>query len=112
MPATPMATSVRPSRQGRPKVSVMMTGMERCRVFFSCAVNSCGGTVGIFRKQERVTASVDVGDINRAVGADQAVVGFRDQHAALAADDAAALGDGQFDDTRIEIVATRPAPGS
>ena len=35
MPATPMATSVRPSRQGLPKVSVMMTGMERCRTFFS-----------------------------------------------------------------------------
>ncbi len=91
MPATPMATSVRPSRQGRPKVSVMMTGMERCRVFFSAPWILRGGTVGILGQQERVAASVDVGDVDRAVGADQAMAGFGDQDAALATHDAAAL---------------------
>ena len=47
----------------------------------------CGGPVGIFGKQEGVAAAVDVGNIHAAVGADEAVAGFGDEHAALAADD-------------------------
>ena len=59
-----------------------------------------------------MAASVNVGDINRAVGANQAVVSLRDEHTPFTANDAAALGDGQFDDTRIETIPARPATGS
>ena len=47
--------------------------------------------VCIFGKQQRVAASVDVGDVDAAVGAQEAVVRLGDEDAVLAADDRATL---------------------
>ena len=68
-----------------------------------------GGTVRIVGEQERVAASVYVGDVHGAVGADKTVASFGDQDAALAPHDAAALPDGQFDRSSIKVIAFRPA---
>ena len=86
-----MATSVSPSRQGLPKVSVMITGMERFRAFLKLKMDFSGGAVGVFGEEESVAAAVYVGDVDGAVGADQAVSSFGNQDAAFAPDDAAAL---------------------
>ena len=86
--------------------------MERCRAFFSSRWILRGGAVGIVGQQERVAASVNVGDVHRAVGADQAVASFGDQDAAFAPHDAAALPDGELDDASVELIALGPAAGS
>ena len=56
-------------------------------------------------------ASIHVGDVDRAVGADQSVVCFRDQNTVFLPHDAAGFGEGQFDDTRVELIAASPATG-
>ena len=70
-----------------------------------------GGAVGIFGKQQRVSASVDVGDVDAAVGAEKAVVGFGDEDAVFAANYGAAFAQGQFDDAGVEGVLFRPCDG-
>lgn len=79
--------------------------------FFKLTMNLRGGAVGIVGEQQCVAASVHVGNIHRAVGADQAVPSLRDQDTALAAHDAAALPDGEFDHASIELVAPCPSAG-
>ena len=39
-------------------------GDGKVQGFFQIAVDSCGGAVGIVGQQQRVTASVNVGDVN------------------------------------------------
>src|ERR1700722_4702104 len=60
-----------------------------------------GGAVGIFGEQQRVTASVDVGDVDATVGAEKAVMRFGNEHAVLTADDGTALAPGTFDHAGI-----------
>ena len=70
-----------------------------------------GGAIRIFGKQQGVAASVDVGNIDAAVGAEEAVVGFGDQNAVLAADNGPALAHSEFDNAGIERVLFRPRDG-
>ena len=70
-----------------------------------------GGTVGIFGKQESVAATVDVGNVHAAVGTDEAVAGFGDEHPALTADDSFALSESDFGDAGVEIVTAGPGAG-
>ena len=109
MPATPMATSVRPSRQGRPKLSVMMTGMESLQASLQLAMQYLRRTrSGSFGQQQRVLAAVDVGNIHAAVGADEAVASFGDQDSVFATDHSLAFLREQLRHARIQIVAARP----
>src|SRR5229473_2715383 len=78
-------------------------GDGKVQSFLELCVDFCRRTVGIFRQQESVTAPVHVGDIHSTVGADQAVASLCDQDAAFAANDATALGDGQFDDASVQV---------
>ena len=71
-----------------------------------------GGTVRIFGKKQRVLTSVDVGDIHATVGANESVVCFGNEHAAFAANDALALGKGNFGDASVKIVPLGPGDGS
>ena len=80
--------------------------------FFQSTMDSRGRTVGIIGQKKGVLASVNVGDVNSAVGADKSVTGFSNQHAAFAANDAAALLDGQLDDAGIEIDSVSPSGGT
>ena len=54
------------------------------------------GTIRIHRQQDRVPAAIHVRYIHAAVGANESVPGFGDQHMALASDDATTLAQGQF----------------
>ncbi len=56
-----------------------------------------------------MTSSIDVGDIDAAVGAEKAVVRLGDQDAVLAAEDAAALAQGEFDDAGVKSILFRPS---
>ena len=84
----------------------MMTGMGKVQDFLQRIVDFCGGTVGVFGQQESVAASVDVGDVDRAIGADQPVMCLGDKDAAFAAYDATALGEGDFDHAGVEVVSS------
>ena len=70
-----------------------------------------GRTVGIFWQQERVPASVDVGNIDAAIRTEKTVAGLRDQDAVLAADYGAAFAQSEFDYAGIEIVSPCPGDG-
>ena len=59
-----------------------------------------------------MAASVNVRDVDGAVGADEAVARFRDKHSPLAAHDAAALTHSQLYDASIKAIVARPAMGS
>src|ERR1700721_292364 len=65
---------------------------------FERASQTGGGAVWVFREQQRVSPSVDVGDVDAAVGAEEAVMRFGNEHAVFAADDRAAFAQGEFDD--------------
>ena len=79
MPARPTATSVCPSRHGRPKVSLMMTATstpssaKRARMRRAEASQSGG-------KQHDAAAGTARALVDPAVGAHEAVVGLGDQH--------------------------------
>jgi len=49
-------------------------------------------------------ASIYIGNIDAAVGAEKAVLSFSDKNAIFAADDGAAFAKGEFDDSGVEVV--------
>ena len=55
------------------------------------AMKFVGRAIWIVGKQQRVAAAIHVGNVDPAVGADEPVAGFGDQHAIFATDDALAL---------------------
>lgn len=85
-------------------------GNGKAGVFFEFTMKLARGAVGIFRKQHRVAATINVRDVNSAVGAEEAVVSFGDEHAVSASDDGFALALSEFDYMRVEIVF--PGPGA
>ena len=78
---------------------------------FELAMQSGGGAVWILGEQQGVAAPVNVRDVDAAVGADESVMGFGDEHTILAANDGAALEQSQFDDAGVEIVLLGPGYG-
>jgi hypothetical protein len=80
------------------------------QAFLEFAMQFSRGAVGVFRKQKRVAAAIDVRNIDTAVGADQAVPGFRDQDAALAPHHPLAFRKSYFGYTRVKLVTLRPRP--
>jgi hypothetical protein len=60
-------------------------------MFFQAAMELGCREVGVYGKEKRSAASVDVGDIYTAVGADQAMPRFGNQHASFATHDFPAL---------------------
>src|ERR1700678_2000346 len=70
-----------------------------------------GGTVRIYRQKQRVTATIDVGDVNAAVGADETKARLRDKHAVFSPDNRAALAQREFDDTCLEAISLCPRDG-
>ncbi len=53
-------------------------------------------------------ASVDIGDVDAAVGAEKSVVSFGDEDAVLATDDRPAFAQCEFDDAGVERILFRP----
>ena len=56
-----------------------------------------------------MAAAIDVGNIDAAIGADQAVTGFSDQNATFAAHHSLAFCESHFGYARVEIVTPRPS---
>ena len=91
MPAQPMATSVRPRRHGRPKVSDTITATSTPRRAAEPVADAAGRAVAVLG-QERGPALVDVGQVDAGVGADEPVLGLADDEVAPPAEDAHRLG--------------------
>ena len=85
-PETPMATSTRPRRQARPKVSVITTGTSTPVQVAQGHPQAVGGAVGVGGEQHR-GAGGGVGAVHPGVGADEAVAGAGDDQVAAAAQD-------------------------
>jgi len=85
---------------------------RKVQAFFQFAVELSCGTVRIFGKQERMTATINVRGIYPAVGADQAVARFRDENSALASHYSLTLCEGHFRHSRVEIVTACPSAGT
>ena len=64
--------------------------------------------VRIGRQEQRVAATIDVGDVHAAVGTDETMMGLGDQHAVLAPDNGAALAQRELDQAGIQIVLLLP----
>src|ERR1700676_3428081 len=86
-------------------------GDRQVCLLLECSAKVGGGAVWIFGKQQRVTASLDVGDVDAAVSAEKAMVRLGDQHAVFAPNDGAAFAQGQFDDAGVEGILFRPRTG-
>ena len=89
MPAMPMANSVKPFAPGTAEAVSNDHGNRKARALFQCAAKIGGGAVGIFRQEQSVPPSIDIRDIDAAVGAQKSVMRLGDQHAVLAADHSA-----------------------
>src|SRR5437016_10362730 len=85
---------------------------RKVQTLFQITMNPGSRAVWIFRQQQSMTTTIKVGNIYAAVGANQAVPRFRDQHSLLAANHTPALRQRQLDDSRIETVVPRPRAGS
>ena len=86
MPAQPMATSVRPRRHVRPKVSLTMTRDVDARRRPEAVADAPGRAVGVLR-QQRGVAALDVRQVDAGVGAHEAVLGLADDEVAPAPQD-------------------------
>src|SRR5437588_2257795 len=86
-------------------------GDRMARAFFEFSMQLFGGAVWIFGEQQGVAASANIRDVDAAVGTDESVMGFGDEHAVLAANDGAAFAQGKFDDSGIEVVFLGPGYG-
>src|SRR5437879_8425738 len=84
---------------------------RKVQTLFQITMNPGSRAVWIFRQQQSMTTTIKVGNIYAAVGANQAVPRFRDQHSLLAANHTPALRQRQLDDSRIETVVPRPPTG-
>src|SRR5208282_3435813 len=97
---------------GTPKTISDDDGNEKFQTFLQLAMELSGRAVGVFGKQKRVAAAVDVRNIHSTVGADQAVLGFRDHDAALAPHHSLALGESHLGYPCVEVVPPRPRTGA
>jgi len=77
-PAAPMATFVRPRRQGRPKVSLIMTAMRLPVRLRRAAASFFRGTVRMAWEQSYNIAPGNIGMVDAGIGADETMMGFRD----------------------------------
>ncbi len=111
MPAMPMANSVSPSRQGRPKLSVMMTGTDDASAFLESASKIGRGAVGVFRKQSACPPPLTLETSTPLLAQRKPWLCFGDEYAVLAADDGAAFAQRQFDDAGIEGILFCPRDG-
>ena len=96
MPATPTATSTVPTRQARPKLSLIMTADLLAGAGAESRANPARRTVGVFG-QQRHLLEPDIGLIDAGIGADKAMMSFDDQRPAAGANDFAALAENYFD---------------
>ena len=81
MPAQPSATSTRPSRQGRPKVSLTITASGPAPRARSASRSRRAERVGIDRQQHGDVGARRVREIDARVRAHEAVARLADQHA-------------------------------
>ena len=91
MPATPMATSVMPCRQARPNESEITTATSTLFSSASASRSLAAEASGSYGKQADGFVAGNVRGVYARVGADETVVGLRDDDAAVHAYDAAAL---------------------
>ena len=102
-PAQPSATSTRPSRHGRPKVSV--TTMPSGPAPRATSPRACGRRgVGIDGQQHGLAVLRRVREIDTRVRADEAVRGLADQHALAATHHALRLAQDHLDLARVLAV--------
>src|SRR5580704_3505424 len=85
---------------------------RKVQAFFKFAMELSCGTVRIFGKQKRVTAAIDIRGIYPAIGADQAMAGFRDQNSTFASHYSLTLCESNFRYSRVEIVTACPSAGT
>ena len=102
-PAQPIATSAWPRRQARPKLSATIdrrSPATPAAVAISARMRRAEAS-GSSGSRQTVSVVGQVGAVDAGVGADEAVVGFGDQDAALGAQHLAALGEDQLDQRRL-----------
>ena len=111
-PAQPIATSAWPSRQGRPKLSAIITaGARRRRPRAISAADPPRGRVGV-GGQQRDRPSSRLEESIPAFAQTQPALRLGDQHPGVGADDARALREHQLDQRRVLVDARRPSsPG-
>lgn len=78
---------------------------------FHLTMNLPCRAIGIFGQQESVPASINIGNVDSAIGAEKAVASLSDEDAMVTADEGAAFAKSEFDDAGIEIVLPGPILG-
>ena len=81
------------------------------QMFPDFTMEAGGRAVRVLGEKKGVLATVDVGDIDPAIGADETVAGLGYQDPVFATDDGLAFADRQFGDARVDLVTTCPGTG-
>src|SRR3989442_12156543 len=85
---------------------------RKVQTLFQITMNPGSRAVWIFSQKQTMTTTIKVGNIYAAVGANQAVPRFRDQHSLLAANHAPALRHRQFRHACVELERPSTRAGS